>query len=158
MPSFETLFIASVSLLGFISLFIIFRYRTIDTYIDNRKNALRLLLATEIQIKPIITVYIQSIGKIKKETKKLTNLVKNPNKKNTVKIFANQIRDFRAKRERTISLGLISIILWAYLSVSSLFNIHSKIFSTYLFVLFLIFTLFFISIELFEGFGKNKLE
>ncbi len=45
---FFNLFMASVTLAGFISIFLVFRYQTIDTYVDNRKPVIRELLKSEI--------------------------------------------------------------------------------------------------------------
>ena len=53
----------SITLLGFVSVFFIFRYQRIDTYIDNKRPVLRELLHDEIQENPEVLVRIESIGR-----------------------------------------------------------------------------------------------
>ncbi len=61
------LFTASLTLLGFIALFMVFRCQTIDGYVDTRKQVLRVLLEDKIQPNPDVTVEIQNIGKGKRD-------------------------------------------------------------------------------------------
>ena len=53
---------SSITLFGFVSIFFIFRYQRIDTYIDNRKPALRLMLQKRIERDASILMRIETIG------------------------------------------------------------------------------------------------
>ena len=62
------LFSVSIYMLGFISILMTFRYRTWDTYIDNRKTILRSILKTNNKEQESkILINIQKIGKYKPE-------------------------------------------------------------------------------------------
>ena len=53
---------ASITLMGFVSIFFIFRYKSLDAYVDNRRVVLRSLLRKRIQKEPEIEVRIETIG------------------------------------------------------------------------------------------------
>ena len=114
MDIFIHLFRASISLIGFIAVFLIFRYRTIDTYVDNRKAILRSLLENNIQSEPMIARRVQNIGK-DPQIGEGEFFSKFNNK--AVDEFVKDILEFRRQRTRIIRLGLISIIIWAGLSI-----------------------------------------
>ncbi|OGN91278.1 MAG: hypothetical protein A2Z75_00990 [Chloroflexi bacterium RBG_13_50_10] len=131
----SSLFSASVTLAGFIAVFLVFRYRQIDTYVDSAKDVLRSLLKNQIETAPHIAVIIQEIGKKPKLRDdnyfwKLINLkltaeeeVKTKKKKQVIKWFFNCILGWRKLRNRIIWLGLASIFFWVILS--SFYIIHA---------------------------------
>jgi hypothetical protein len=63
MGIYSSLFSASITLAGFIAVFLVFRYRQIDTYVDSRKDILRSLLKDKIKESSYVEVEIQEIGK-----------------------------------------------------------------------------------------------
>lgn len=54
---------ACITLLGFVSIFFIFRYKSIDSYIDNRRTVLRSLLKEDAKKNHSIEVRIQTVGR-----------------------------------------------------------------------------------------------
>jgi hypothetical protein len=124
------LFSASIALAGFIAVFLVFRYKTIDTYVDNRKAILRSLLKDQIEKAPCIAVIIQEIGKkpqendacsfcelINKElAKEKAGELANQTKKAVITFF-NDILEYRRMRKRTVCRGLTSIVIWGALSL-----------------------------------------
>jgi hypothetical protein len=114
-----SLFSASVALAGFIAVFLVFRYRQIDTYVDSRKATIRSLLENDIKNDSkkgdsLIDIMIQDIGK-------------NPQvdyiaffrkfNKAAVDTFVNHIHAYRRLRKLTVWLGLTSIVTWGTLSL-----------------------------------------
>jgi hypothetical protein len=142
MNIYLSLFQASITLLGFIAIFLVFRYRQIDTYVDSRKEILiSSLLIDEIKTAPYITVIIEDIGK-KPQTKdadsffelinkeldkeKLNNKTKKEldkeklnkkTKKEAIKKFFDDILEYRRMRDSTVCRGLWSIGIWGVLSL-----------------------------------------
>ena len=120
------LFSASVTLAGFIAVFLVFRYRTIDTYADALKDILiSSLLKGEIEKAPYIAVIIEDIGK-ETETKDACSFFKLINKEcvyinnqteKAVKKFVENILKYRGMRKRTVCRGLWSIGIWGVLSL-----------------------------------------
>ena len=157
----DILLMASISLLGFVSVFVVFRYRTIDIYVDNKKYALRSLLNKEIEIEPMITVYIQNIGKEEDKTEELKKIVVelSPDKIEPIIEFEKQIKNYRIERIHLIESGLKSIGLWTILSIIIIFNIFSRntiisLILILLFVIFLIYTFIIIRDELLKGYKE----
>jgi len=118
MDFYLNLFSASIAMAGFIAVFLVFRYQTIDIYVDNRKKVLRSLLKKEIKDNPYIAVEVQDIGK-KPEVDYIKLFLQFTNKtnKNAVSRFVDDILKFRRRRTCTVYLGLSSIVIWALLSL-----------------------------------------
>jgi|GEM_PF-1902669 len=113
MEVWYNLFSASITMAGFIAVFIVFRYQTIDTYVDERKSILRSLLANEINNDRSILVKIQDIGKRPgAEDRDCFSGFHDER----VDRFVNDILLHRASRVRTVRIGLRSIIAWIFLS------------------------------------------
>ena len=139
----DNLFSASVALAGFIAVFLVFRYQTIDTYVDNRKPVLRSLLENEIRSDPSIVVKIQDIGKDPQVDEAEFSRF---NSEEVTK-FVNDILILRKRRHLTVYLGLASIIIWGALSLFYLlgsYYIITNHCATMLFGIAMIFTLWFI--------------
>lgn len=135
MDIYASLFSASIALLGFIAVFLVFRYKTIDTYADDRKATLRSLLEDQIKTDPYIVVIIQNIGKkqgakdacsffqlIKERLAKerladKEDLDKKPKTKEAVKEFFDAIIAYRTIRNHAVCRGLTSIFIWGVLSL-----------------------------------------
>jgi hypothetical protein len=129
MNIYLSLFQASITLLGFIAIFLVFRYRQIDTYVDSRKEILiSSLLIDEIKTAPYITVIIEDIGK-KPQTKDADSFfelinkeldkekLNNKTKKEAIKKFFDDILEYRRMRDSTVCRGLWSIGIWGVLSL-----------------------------------------
>jgi len=97
MDFYLNLFSASIAMAGFIAVFLVFRYQTIDIYVDNRKKVLRSLLKKEIKDNPYIAVEVQDIGK-KPEVDYIKLFLQFTNKtnKNAVSRFVDDILKFRS--------------------------------------------------------------
>jgi hypothetical protein len=120
MNIYTDLFSASITLAGFIAVFLVFRYRQIDTYVDLFKQTLMSLLKHEIDNKPRIAIMILDmwkepnidyIGCFQKYNNAAVNIVKS--------IYA-----YRIQRKIIVSLGLASICFWVLLSLFYL-TIHA---------------------------------
>jgi hypothetical protein len=172
MDIYMSLFSASVTLAGFVAVFLVFRYRQIDTYVDSAKDVLRLLLKDQIENAPCIAVIIQEIGKkqgekdafsffqlINAELPDKEKLDNKPKTKEAVKKFFDFILGWRILRDCIVRLGLASIFMWGILSLVYLIfhiigpclfsNIRCSAtvtlsFSVFFFVISLVFTLFFV--------------
>jgi len=150
MDIYTNLFSASIALAGFTAVFLVFRYQTIDTYVDNRKPLLRSLLETQIHRDPYIAVRIQDIGKNPKvDDAKFFSQFNNP----AVNKFVSDILDLRKRRNYTRNFGLACISFWGVLSLFYLvqYRIYcpATIISIVLFGLSVILTLWFIFFSLF---------
>jgi len=126
-----SLFSASITLAGFIAVFLVFRYRTIDNYVDNGKARIRSILEEQIRNDPSIDIRIQDIGKERPEAddvrcfhdlinevfinKDLANKTKS-----AVEKFVKNIHYYRGLRDLIVRLGLASITLWVVLSLFNL--------------------------------------
>ena len=135
MGIYASLFSASITLAGFIAVFLVFRYRQIDTYVDARKDILISLLKEKIKKDPYIAAIIQDIGK-KHETedvrsffncinKRLVPINKelvylNKQTKEAVTELVNHILAYRRMRDEIVYLGLTSIGFWGGLSLFNL--------------------------------------
>jgi hypothetical protein len=155
MDIYLSLLRASITLLGFIAVFLVFRYRQIDTYVDSRKDILRSLLIKEIKKKSYIEVEIQEIGKEYSDSY-YVNLF-SEFKQDTVTVFVKHILAYRKLRNNIVCLGLISISIWSLLALFCLFGPHpffrfgccESIFIISVgFGISMIFTLFFVSYSL----------
>ena len=136
MDIYMSLFSASVTLAGFVAVFLVFRYKTIDTYVDSAKDVLRSLLKDLIDEAPCILVIIQEIGKTPKESdpyfiwelinKELAKKRRMEKRLNTCQTKEAAIKFFRLilawRRSRDIinCLGLSSIVMWGVLSLAYL--------------------------------------
>jgi len=161
MDIYASLFSASITLAGFIAVFLVFRYRQIDTYVDSRKNILRSLLKNEIKEDSYIEEKIQEIGK-EHDYPYYVELFKESKENKTVNVFVNHIFQYRKLRKRIVCLGLGSIFAWGLLSlVFLLIHVISPCLfnnawcsgmmvgiSACLFIISMIFTLFFVSYSL----------
>lgn len=145
MDIYINLFSASIALAGFIAVFLVFRYQTIDTYVDNRKPILRSLLESQIRRDAYIAVRIQDIGK--KDPKEDTEFFHRFNKPSVNK-FVDDILDLRKRRNYTRNFGLGCISFWGILSLVYLAQYYiccsATIFSIVLFGLSMGLTLWFI--------------
>ena len=134
MGIYASLLSASITLAGFIAVFLVFRYRQIDTYVDARKDILiSSLLKREIEKAPYIAVIIEDIGK-KRGTKDARSFFERINKrldkekeeklnsktKEAVKRFFDEILEYRRLRDEIVYLGLTSIGFWGALSLFNL--------------------------------------
>jgi len=155
MGIYSSLFSASITLAGFIAVFLVFRYRQIDTYVDSRKDILRSLLKDKIKESSYVEVEIQEIGKEYSDWcyVELFSRFKN----NTVTVFVKHILAYRKMRDNIVSIGLASISIWALLAVICLIGRYPFcIFSCFMtvphiiigFIISMIFTLFFICFSL----------
>ena len=138
MGIYASLFSASITLAGFIAVFLVFRYRQIDTYVDSRKDILiSSLLKNQIERAPCIAVRIQDIGNdpqtpdanslcncINKDLKKERLNKLNPQTEKAVKRFANDIYGYRIFRNFIVGLGLTSITIWTLFSIMCLIDIY----------------------------------
>ncbi|MBA7713538.1 hypothetical protein ES703_122541 [subsurface metagenome] len=110
------LFSASVALAGFIAVFMVFRYRTMDTYVDARKDILiSSLLKGEIEKAPYIAVRIEDIGKDPKGND--ARFFHQQFNNQAVDSFVNNILAYRSLRKLIVCLGLWSIGIWGVLSL-----------------------------------------
>jgi len=128
MDIYIALFSASVALAGFVAVILVFRYQTIDTYVDNRKSILRSLLGHQIQADPHIEVEIQEIGKHRNADD--PQLFQQFNSF-AVDRFVEEILEYRKRRTRIVSCGLTSITIWGILSLfylSIIYLLHSTAF------------------------------
>ena len=177
MNIYLSLFQASVTLAGFIAVFLVFRYRQIDTYVDARKEILiSSLLKGQIDKAPYIAVIIEEIGKkheigdtrsfferINEElTENKEELDKKTKKKKAVEELVNHIFQYRKWRKYIVCLGLGSIFAWGLLAlVFLLVHVLSPCLfnntwcsgmmvgiSICLFIISMIFTLFFVCFSL----------
>ncbi len=151
MDIYINLFSASVALAGFIAVFLVFRHQVIDTYVDNRKPILRILLESQIKIDKYLAVRIQNIGK--EDPKADIKFFSNFNDK-AVNVFVDDILKLREKRTQTVNLGVASILSWAILSLVYLAQYYFGICSSITIVFFglsMILTLIFIIFSLFPG-------
>jgi hypothetical protein len=162
MNIYLSLFQASITLAGFIAVFLVFRYRQIDTYVDSRKDILRSLLKNEIKNNSYIEVEIQEIGKEHDHSYYEELFKENTVKENTVNVFVNHIFQYRKLRKCIVRLGLGSISAWGLLSlVFLLIHVISPCLfnntwcsgimvgiSICLFIISMIFTLFFVCYSL----------
>lgn len=138
------LFSASVAMAGFTALFLVFRYQILDTYVDNRKYIIRLLLKREIISNPWLQVKIQNIGKDPRED---DIEYFNQLNKSAVNWFVNDILKKRNFRNCVIKFGRLLIFLWGTLSLIYIFQyfVHSCHYITIiLFFLLMILTLVYI--------------
>jgi hypothetical protein len=128
MDIYASLFSASIALAGFIAVFLVFRYRTIDTYVDNGKARIRSILEEQIRNDPRIDVIVQDIGKKETQANDVRSFHNLINREVTDKELANKTKDavtkfvenihtWRRLRNRIVYLGLTSIVLWIVLSV-----------------------------------------
>jgi len=158
MDIFLAHFVASITIAGFIAVFLVFRYQTIDSYVDTRKPLLRSLLNENVLLDPQITLKIQDIGK-GAEADETTYFDQFQNQ--AVIRLVTDIWSLRRLRTKTVTFGLLSIGLWAGLSVFYVVNAQwvastsreeeMIITSIVLFTLSLVFTGYFISVSLEEG-------
>jgi hypothetical protein len=108
------LFSASITLAGFIAVFLVFRYRQADIYVDNTKGILRSLLENEIRGCPKIAVRIQDIWKDpERDDIAFFSCFKNE----AVNEFVKHILGWRILRRDIVWLGLASIWFWVVLSL-----------------------------------------
>ena len=116
MNIYVSLFSASITLAGFIAVFLIFRYRQIDTYVDTRKSRIRSLLEKKIKKDPSIDVKIENIGKNPQDND--AEYFSQFNKEiEAVATFVNDILEYRRMRDSTVCRGLWSIGIWGVLSL-----------------------------------------
>ena len=99
----------SFAVAGFLAVFLVFRYQTIDTYADNRKEALRVIV--DIRTNPERAEWIQQIGKSKNHDTDLINL-----SIPSVKTFIDKIHELRQTRKSLVSRGNSAILTWAILA------------------------------------------
>ncbi len=134
-------------------MFLIFRYQTMNDYVDNRKPLLRSLLKTQMEKNPYVMVRIKDIGKDSR-----ANDVQFFSQFNNeaVSRFVEDILEFRRKRAHIVLFGQTSIEIWAGLSVYYLINsyffsntscLHEL--SIGFFIGSLVFTIYFIFISLY---------
>jgi hypothetical protein len=157
MNIYLSLFQASITLAGFIAVFLVFRYRQIDTYVDSKKDILRSLLIKDIKKNSYVEVEIQEIGKEYSDSYYVNLFSRFKKDKDTVTTFVNHILAYRKMRDKTVCLGLTSISIWALLAIISLISRYSFcIFSCYItapyiiigFIISMIFTLYFVCYSL----------
>jgi uncharacterized membrane protein len=124
MDIYASLFSASIALAGFIAVFLVFRYNTMDNRADIRKSRIRSLLKEEFKNDPFIDVKVQDIGKESEEEdvcyfcEKLTNKEELANRaKNAVKRFVEDIHAYKRLRDLIVWLGLACISIWGALSL-----------------------------------------
>jgi len=138
------LFSASVALVGFTALFLVFRYQVIDIYVDNRKDILRSLLKDKIREESWLQVRIQDIGKDPYEDDfEYFNRFED----RAVNKFVDDILKLRQRRKNILNFGLLLISLWGTLSLVYIYqySVRSSYYMTkYLFFIFVFFTLMYI--------------
>lgn len=131
---YNSLFQASIALAGFIAIFIVFSYQTIDNRVDHRKDILRSLLCDQIKKVPYIAVRIQNIGtdpgaqdanalcgRINKDLIDEKEKILDPKTKKAVKELAGDIHGYRRLRNLIVYFGITSIFIWSILSLKYLF-------------------------------------
>ena len=125
------MFQASIALAGFIAIFIVFNYQTLDNRVDHRKDILRSLLRDQIRQAPYIAFIIQNITD--KESinpdelcthinECLTNNSPLPTKtKKAIKKFAGEIYGYKKFRDIIVYFGIACIFIWSILALKYLF-------------------------------------
>lgn len=111
----SSLFSGSITLAGFIAVFLVFRYNANDIRVDNRKSRIRSLLKEEIKNDPSIDIRVQHIGKDPNVNDAWFFYQKFNNK--AVDSFVNNILAYRRLRNLIVWLGLASIVIWGMLSL-----------------------------------------
>jgi len=155
MDIYINLFSVSITLIGFVAVFLVFRYQTIDTHVDSRKPILRSLLETQIRSDPSIAIRIQDIGKDPQSND--AQFFSQFNNE-AVNRFVNDVIELRIRRVRIVRFGLKSITIWTGLSlfylISSCFLSNAGCSATMIgiaiafFTGSLVFTLYFIFISI----------
>jgi hypothetical protein len=112
------LFQASITLAGFTSVFLIFRYRRIDAYIDNQKSVLRDLVNWTHD--PHVLVRIQNIGKKDKHPPDQNDKDFFGKDNEAVQRFVADILELMKKKKISVRLGVISITFWIIISLGCL--------------------------------------
>ena len=105
------LFQTCAAIAALISVFIVFKYETLDKYVDNRKEALREML--EIDKFPERAEWIQSIGKGKNNIGPHDEKISELNIPST-DAFIENIRYYRVTRQKLLKDGKYDIFLWAF--------------------------------------------
>lgn len=113
------LFSVSLTLAGLIAVFMVFRYQTLNNYVDSRKSLLKDLMEEEIREDPEILVKIQEIGK--EEHFDYTEYFNEKSKDNiinkTVNTFVKNILYYRDYRKVITCLGFATIVIWSLLAL-----------------------------------------
>ncbi|MCB1326752.1 MAG: hypothetical protein H7A21_09525 [Spirochaetales bacterium] len=106
---------SSITLFGFVSIFFIFRYQRIDTYIDNRKPALRLMLQKRIERDASILMRIETIGHNERDDdiSYFSALAKDAE---PVLFFVREVRKLHHWRAAIKRYGMLTILYLAVLS------------------------------------------
>ena len=99
---------------GLIVIFLVFRFQTIDTYADNRKDALRVML--DIKEHPERAEWIQRIGKkdIQEEDFDYKIIALNIPSAET---FVNEINELRKVRHELVEWSNLVITIWGAFAV-----------------------------------------
>src|SRR3989442_4741506 len=105
----DTLGVAA-GMIGIIGLFVIFRFQSLDAYVDHRKDILRNLLNTEVKADPRLAVAIQRVGKGPFAGIYSTRLSEAKNV--AVDQFCEDILSLRQRRAKTVGGGMGTMALW----------------------------------------------
>lgn len=118
MPNlYIALFAASITMAGLVAIFLVYRYQTLDNYVDSRKILLQSILKKKIGNKHDVLLKIQEVGKENylDDIKYFEN-----NCDLTGRILVKNILYYRKYRIIVMRLGFSSITIWSLLALTYL--------------------------------------